>query len=138
MKPLKSRVRVRPAGPAFHGPTVVGLCEIELRMFADAVTNIRFTIRGKKLCSEVCNHYHRNFMSSEPLDLQRVTPGYCDYVGDTFDMNDQSRLSTECVCTYKIRCNYRSVISTYTFQSDDKGYLKVCVKEPKTPLCITL
>lgn len=115
-------------GPRFRSPVTINLCSTKLIVFADVVVNVRFTSKGRKICYNVCNQYKAIIAVHGPVDVDFMR-GYCDFTGVTDNLNINSDLSSTCTCGYKIRCNHRTKMLTYSFRPNSEGYLRVSVAE---------
>jgi hypothetical protein len=113
----------------------INICEILITLQANVASNIRFSERGRKVCSEVCNQYQKNMVTNGPVDVI-LLQGYCDYSnkGNTIEQID---LATSCTCVFRITCNNKTSMVLYTFQSNSDGYLKVSMAEPNKSQYIT-
>lgn len=116
------------------------LCAVNLLLYADAVSDVKFIAKGTKLCADVCGQYQRNIVTDGTVDVDLMR-GYCDYTGSVCRMGDDEchlpSLSTTCTCAYKVRCNHRTNMIMYEFEANEMGFLKVSVAESKPTRNIT-
>jgi len=128
-------------GPKFPYTKVINLCNVNLYVTADIVSQVIFLDKGSKLCVQVCLQYQKTIQFDGAADISFMK-GYCDYIGATdfssvSESSNKYNLNTTCTCAYKIRCNHRTNVIMYTFQTNCHGFLKVSFTEPNQKHCIT-
>jgi len=117
------------------------LCQVELVVHADVVSDVIFPNDGKQLCHEVCEVYQKTIILDGPSEVSMMS-GFCDYTGtvdfaNETEQDDNDGLNTECTCMYKVRRNQKTSIIVYTFEPNFDGYLKVTYKQPQKSECVT-
>ncbi|XP_050529391.1 uncharacterized protein LOC126898986 [Daktulosphaira vitifoliae] len=116
-------------GPKFSDKYLVHLCELHLYTYAEELSKVKFTPRGKKSCLEVCDQYRKNMVVDGVIEVQ-LLHSYCNYIG-TASGDNEIGLDRTCSCPYRVRCQSRARLITYTFEPNCLGYIKVAVYESK-------
>jgi hypothetical protein len=106
-----------------------------MTLVADTMSEVRFTKRGEKVCVNVCKQYKTNMITDGPVDVT-LLQGFCDYSNNE-ELAERIDLTTTCTCVYRVRCDNKSSMITYSFQANCRGFLKVSVSEPSKSKPIT-
>lgn len=99
---------------------------MNIKINAETIVDRQFTREGSDMCFDVCCQYRSRMIKAGPVEI-KLTDAYCGYNEGSNDNQTvlDSDMQTTCTCTYRLECNVRNKILTYTFKADSSGYVQI-------------